>query len=55
MHNRRYDEFSDSVLSFVLQVAFIVLLEHILLGARRVIDWAVPDVPEWVSGSVAVF
>ncbi|KAF8375114.1 anoh-2, partial [Pristionchus pacificus] len=40
-------------LSWGGQILFIVLLEHLILGVKRLIDLAVPDVPEWITIEIA--
>ncbi|GMT23997.1 hypothetical protein PFISCL1PPCAC_15294, partial [Pristionchus fissidentatus] len=36
-------------LSWGGQILLIVFLEHLILGVKRLIDLAVPDVPEWIT------
>ncbi|GMR47825.1 hypothetical protein PMAYCL1PPCAC_18020 [Pristionchus mayeri] len=40
-------------LSWGGQILLIVLLEHLILGVKRLIDLAVPDVPEWITIEIA--
>lgn len=37
----------------LIQILLIVLLEHLILGVKRLIDLAVPDVPEWITIEIA--
>ncbi|KAH7729371.1 Protein ANOH-2 a [Aphelenchoides avenae] len=40
-------------LSFGGQVLFVVFLEHAILGAKALVDLAIPDVPHWVKVETA--
>ncbi|CAJ0584413.1 unnamed protein product, partial [Mesorhabditis spiculigera] len=40
-------------ISWASQIVLIVILEHVILGIRALVDSAVPDVPEWIRVEIA--
>ncbi|CAJ0930909.1 unnamed protein product, partial [Mesorhabditis belari] len=40
-------------LSWASQIVIVVVLEHVMLGVRALVDSAVPDVPQWIKVETA--